>query len=153
MTVATAATDDLVREFHEATGQEAANYPTPPDTALARFRGRLITEEFKEVMEVLERLAAHQEMSPDDKMALLAKLLGELCDLRYVIEGTAVSLGLPMERAYRDIHAANMRKRWPDGTFHTNDYGKVIKPPGWKGADMTDHVPPILDVTYSEVSR
>jgi predicted HAD superfamily Cof-like phosphohydrolase len=139
-------TDALVREFHEAVGQDAHSYPTPPDTALARLRGRLISEEFREVIEILERLAAHQEMTIDEKLELMARLLGELCDLRYVIEGTAVSLGLPMEDAYRDIHAANMRKRWSDGAFHFNGYGKVIKPPGWTGADMRKHVPPIIDL-------
>jgi predicted HAD superfamily Cof-like phosphohydrolase len=140
-------TDSLVREFHEQAGQEAANYPTPPDTGLARHRGRLITEEFREVMEKLEKLAAQCGiLTLDEKLETLADLLGELCDLRYVIEGTAVAMGLPMEDAYRAIHAANMRKRWPDGTFHTNDLGKVMKPPGWEGADMRRFVPPVLDL-------
>jgi predicted HAD superfamily Cof-like phosphohydrolase len=139
-------TDDLVREFHEGAEQEHNKHPTPPNTYTARLRGRLITEEYKEVMEKLELLASHQRMPLDEKLAVMADLLGELCDLRYVVEGTAVSLGLPMEAAYRAIHEANMRKRFPDGTFHINDYGKVLKPPGWYGADMRDFVPGIIDV-------
>lgn len=138
-------TDDLAREFHEAVGLEAARHPIIPDSWLSGYRGRLITEEFREVMEILDRLTAHRDMGIDAKLELLGRLLGELCDLRYVIEGTAVSLGLPMEDAYRDIHAANMRKRFPDGRFRVSDSGKVLKPPGWEPADMHKHVPPIIE--------
>ena len=137
-------TDDLVREFHEQADQGVARRPTPPDTYLARYRGRLITEEFKEVIEELEALAAHCHTIPQ-KMDALARLLKELCDLRYVIEGTAVSMGLPMEYAYRAVHDSNMSKRWPDGTFHVNDHGKVIKGPNYAPPDMTRFVPPVID--------
>lgn len=142
---------NLVREFHElpGSGQVVARYPTPPGTTLARHRGRLITEEFKEVMEHLEALAS-QRATPQQKMERLADLLGELADLVYVVEGTAVSLGLPLEAAYVATHQANMRKVWPDGTLHVNERGKVIKPPGWYDADMTDFVEPIIDGTVIE---
>jgi predicted HAD superfamily Cof-like phosphohydrolase len=129
----------LVREFHEETGQEVADYPTPPDTALARFRAKLIAEEFKEVQEELEFLASRCH-SFEAKLGALGRLLKELCDLQYVIEGTAVSLGLPLEDAYRAVHASNMSKRFPDGTFHVNDYGKVLKGPDYRPPDMSAFV-------------
>lgn len=98
-------------------------------------------------MEQLSILAS-RPLTPDQQVEALAELLGELADLVYVIEGTAVSLGLPLEDAYVAKHEANMRKVWQDGTLHTNERGKVIKPPEWYGADMTRFVPSIIDGTY-----
>lgn len=143
------ATDDLVREFHEHPGSEqpVADWPTVPDVDLARHRMRLIQEEYKEVMAELEKFAANPEMPVDEQLATLGSLLKELCDLRYVVEGTAVSCGLPMAPAYRAVHASNMSKVWDDGRFHVNEHGKVLKPPTYRPPDMERFVPPIIEGT------
>lgn len=138
----------LVREFHAQTGQEIANYPRPPDTALARFRARLIQQEFDEVQEELEILASRCK-SHGEKLEGLRRLLKELCDLQYVIEGTAVSLGLPLDAAYRAVHESNMTKRFPDGTFHVNEYGKVIKGPNYAEPDMSVFVA-VVDIEVED---
>jgi predicted HAD superfamily Cof-like phosphohydrolase len=129
-------TDDLVREFHELPGSEqaVADYPSIPSDELLRHRLRLIEEEFKEVKEVLVDLLYNPRT--EDKLELLGSLLKEMCDLRYVLDGTAVSLGLPYEDAYRAVHASNMSKVWPDGRLRVNGNGKVLKPPGYRPPNM-----------------
>jgi predicted HAD superfamily Cof-like phosphohydrolase len=141
------ATDDLVWEFHATPGsrQPLAKHPTIPSVELARHRLRLIEEEFDEVKEELERLIVGR-LSPDEAMVVLGRLLKELCDLRYVADGTCVSLGLPYEEAYRAVHDANMSKRFDDGEFHTDERGKVLKGPNYRPPDMARLVPPIIDV-------
>lgn len=138
-------TDDLVREFHEETGQAAADHPTIPDIPLIRHRLRLLKEEFEEVEEELRMLlvARRRQSDLDVTLEVMARLLKELCDLRYVADGTAVSLGLPYEDAYREVHASNMSKRFPDGKFHTNANGKVLKGPNYEPPDMRKFVPVI----------
>ncbi len=41
------------------------------------------------------------------------------------------------QSAFSIVHDANMAKRFPDGTFHRDSIGKIIKPPGWVEADLT----------------
>lgn len=127
----------VVREFHIASGQAVADYPTVPDPATVRLRIRLVKEEYKEVMEHLDWLLHHQDARLPEKLDHLRDLLGELCDLRYVVEGTAVSLGLPIDEAYEAIHEANMSKRWPGEAFMRKDEGgKVLKGPDYRKADL-----------------
>jgi predicted HAD superfamily Cof-like phosphohydrolase len=146
------ATDDLVREFHEHPGSEqpVADWPTVPSPDLARHRGRLIYEEFKEVMVELTKLMHSDERSDDENVETLGMLLKELCDLRYVLDGTAVSLGLPYAAAYRAVHKSNMTKVFPDGTFHVNENGKVLKPPGYKPPNMLRFVPATVVIHDAE---
>lgn len=136
----------IVREFHEQTGLPVADTPTnqPPDTI--RLRMRLIREEYEEVMAELQQLippTARGRINP--RLDVLARVLKELADLRYVLEGAAVELGLPINEAFEAVHASNMSKRWPDGTFHKDVGGKIIKPPSYSSPDMSRFVPQIID--------
>lgn len=128
----------LVKEFHEKYGQPAP--PGPPllsDPDLVRLRLRLIREEYEETREELEALLRTQD--PDETVRLLRLLLKELCDLRYVVEGTAVAFGLPFEAAYREVHRSNMTKQpGPPG-------GKAVKGSEYEDADIDQFVPAILD--------
>ena len=143
-------TDDLVREFHELPGSQQAvrNYPDIyPSADLIRHRMRLIEEEFKEVMDELHNLLANG-MLPETSLAAQARLLKEMCDLRYVLDGTAVSLGLPYEAAYREVHAANMSKAWDNGELQTNERGKVMKGPNYRPPDIESLLPLVLEVDH-----
>lgn len=136
-------TDDLVREFHEATGQAIGRPGQIPSDDLVRHRLRLIREEFKEVEVELKKLLGKQ--SPEEALETLGLLLKELCDLRYVADGTAVAFGLPYEDAYREVHRSNMTKRFPDGMFKSDKNGKVMKGTDYSPADMTKFVPQVIE--------
>lgn len=132
-----------VREFHIASGQPVADFPTPPSDATLRLRLRLIKEEFREVEHELELLlgANRADASVDTKLAIMADLLKELCDLRYVVEGTAVSLGLPIDEAYAHVHESNMTKCWPgEALMRKDEGGKVQRGPDYRPADMSKFV-------------
>ena len=148
-------TDDLVREFHELPGskQAARKYPELyPDPELIRHRMRLIEEEFKETMDELHSLLANG-MLPETSLAAQARLLKEMCDLRYVLDGTAVSLGLPYEAAYREVHAANMTKVWDDGELHANERGKVIKGPNYRPPNIEALLPLVLETEVEDLAE
>jgi predicted HAD superfamily Cof-like phosphohydrolase len=137
-------TDDLVREFHEAAGQTVNSHPIIPDADLVRFRLRLIKEEFKEVEEELHALLGKQ--SAEESLATLGNLLKELCDLRYVLDGTAVSLGLPYADAYREVHRSNMSKL-QGGAIKAKSNGQFAKVAKgtYTPADMSKFIPPIIE--------
>ena len=134
----------LVAEFHRATGDTVPAYPTPPDKDTARLRIKLITEEFEEVVRELRRLMLHEELGStlDDRLATMSDLLKELCDLQYVVQGTADALGLGdvFDEAYHHVHGSNMTKVWPDGTVHRRADGKVLKPDYYVSPDMSPFV-------------
>lgn len=134
----------IVREFHAAFGQPAPEQPPLAiDNALIRLRMRLIKEEYDEVMHELTALLGAGE--PNRTLEILRLLLKELADLRYVVEGTAVSLGLPIDAAYAEVHASNMSKLGPDGKPMIREDGKALKGPNYRAADMEQFVPAIIE--------
>lgn len=140
----------LVREFHEKYDLARPQEPTPGDVELVRFRMRLIAEEYKEVRnEFAKLIAVMQHGQPgaervDTILGLLGSLLKELADLRYVVEGAAVSFGLDIDSAYAEVHRSNMTKSGKRAD------GKVTKGPGYSPADMIPFVPPIIEVDSEE---
>lgn len=105
---------------------------------------RLIREECEEVVEELSKLARTQD--PDKATEIYRRLLKELADLIYVAEGCAVSFGLPIEDAYREVHSSNMSKLGKDGKPIYREDGKVLKGPNYREANMEQFVPEILDI-------
>lgn len=129
----------LVREFHAAYGQAAPEtIPCPPDPATVRLRARLIREEYEEVMAELDMLT--RASNTTTTYAICARLLKELADLRYVVEGCAITFGLDIEGAFVETHQSNMSKLGADGKPITDAGGKVLKGPNYRPADMTKFV-------------
>lgn len=128
--------------FYAIANPEAPQVPTPPSAELAKFRLRLIEEEFKEVQRELRQLALEASLgSPMEKqLGTLARLLKELADLRVVADGTAFAFGLDAEAAYDAVQEANMSKLLPDGSALRRADGKLLKGPNYREADMTQFV-------------
>ena len=129
----------VVADFHRAFDLEhPASVPLIPEPDLVRLRMRLIREEYEEVMVELGQLVHVKD--PRAAAELFGKLLKELADLRYVVEGCAVSFGLPIDDAYREVHRSNMSKLGADGKPIRDAGGKVLKGPNYREADMTRFV-------------
>lgn len=129
---------DLVREFHEKFGVAGDEEMTSENLLL---RANLIDEEFSEVMNEFwndciptDKTWTEYRINPDavDKV----KLTKELCDLLYVVYGTGVTFGLPLDVAFREVHRSNMSKLGPDGKPIYRDDGKVLKGPHYTPADI-----------------
>jgi len=84
------------------------------------YRVHLMVEELSEV---IEALASQDEL----------KLAKELADLRYVVDGTAVTYNIPIEMAFMEVHRSNMTK-----TRGIDDSRMKAKDParGYKKADI-----------------
>lgn len=135
----------LVTEFHAAFGLPRPQHPPlAPDPDDVKLRMRLIREEFEEVMAELGTLSRQQDK--EKIVANYQRLLKELCDLIYVTEGTAVSLGLPIDAAFEEVHRSNMTKLGPDGLPVKNKGGKVVKGPNYEEANMKRFVPDIITI-------
>lgn len=111
---------EMVREFHKAYSCAIAPKPTNKLTPqLLIIRKRLIDEEHKELVEAMEA----------EDMENIAK---ELCDLLYVVYGTALAYGIDVDECFREVHASNMSKLGPDGKPIYREDGKVLKGPHYR---------------------
>ena len=116
-----------VKEFHEK--MELA-IDKPYSKELMDFRLRLI---FEEVQELANAALDIEQADESERQVLLQDFLKEMCDVVYVIKGTAVSFGMDFDKAYELVHMANMSK-FP---LTKDKNGKVLKGPNYQ--------PPILE--------
>ena len=141
---------DMVAEFHAAFGATIGDTPELRDNEL---RAKLIMEEAVETVaalgfhvwanvekhgqpgESLHRQLQYFEKSyekPD-----FIEVIDGLCDLIYVILGTAVAAGIDLEPFFDEVHRSNMSKV---GGEKRAD-GKVLKPKTFTPPDLQ----PLLD--------
>ena len=113
---------EMVRDFHEAFGQRIGEKPALPDMRERALRMKLLQEEFRE----------YTEAEGDDN---LVEIADALADIIYIVCGTAVSYGIPLDELYAEVHRSNMAKL-VDGKVLRRDDGKVIKPEGWTSPDI-----------------
>lgn len=107
----------MLYEFHKAADMLGAS---KHDKKVQKLRKRLITEEYKELIEAID--AADEYW-----------IIKEACDLVYVTVGTCVQFNLPFDGPFRLVHKNNMSKS-VGGKF-TYDKGKVLKPVDYKPLD------------------
>ena len=81
---------------------------------------QLVTEEFQELWEAF---------SADD----LTEIADACADLVWVVCGLAGAMGIDLDAAWEEVRRTNWAKR---GGKH-NPMGKLQKPPGWQGPDMS----------------
>jgi NTP pyrophosphatase (non-canonical NTP hydrolase) len=115
---------DMIEEFHVAFGHPVNGFINRKQIEL---RTTLIMEETSEALEELDA-----EPNDVDKI----KLTKELADVLYVVIGTAVAFGLPLEKAFKEVHRSNMSKLGADGKPILREDGKVLKGPNYSEADI-----------------
>lgn len=125
----------LVKEFHEAFNLSVNDEPT---FKLLELRFNLCAEEHKEATEEMATLAVQvdKKATPEAIRKTKMRLTKELADNLYVIFGTAVTFGLPLEEVFEEVHRSNMSKLGDDGKPVLREDGKVLKGPNYKEADL-----------------
>lgn len=114
---------EMVEEFHQVYG---LTIDGPVTQDLIELRWDLLEEEFNEV--ISEITLPHLIDKP--------KLTKELADLMYVIIGTAISLGLPLEEVFAETHKSNMSKLGDDRRPIYREDGKVLKGPNYEPPNL-----------------
>jgi len=111
--------------FHEKFGLEAPNRPRMLDWDTTNFRHGFMQEELDEYM-----LACKDQRMDDAYDALV--------DLMYVVLGTMWMHGFPLDAGWEEVHACNMTKQRASSASESKrgSHLDVIKPPGFKPADM-----------------
>jgi predicted HAD superfamily Cof-like phosphohydrolase len=103
-----------VLEFHCAFGLPRSARPSHVGADLARLRVALLLEE---VNEFADAIAARD----------LVGIADALADVVYVTYGAAITYGIDLDAAVREVHRSNMSKLDGDGRPVLNADGKVMK--------------------------
>lgn len=111
-----------VKEFQTAVGQNVGTEAAFPDPSERVLRMRLLREEFEE----------YNQGEYHNDLENIAK---ELADIIYIVCGTAVSYGIPLDKVFDEVHRSNMAKL-VDGKPVRRDDGKILKPEGWTAPDI-----------------
>jgi predicted HAD superfamily Cof-like phosphohydrolase len=133
-----------VREFHEKVyGVPSLEKPEMPSLEVRKLRVRLIAEELYELAEAFGlsiamlgvniQILENEGAEPDLVLAADAT-----ADLKYVVIGTDVAMGVDGEPVWQEVHRSNMTK-FIDG--HRREDGKWIKGPSYSPANIA----PILE--------
>ena len=104
----------VVKEFQKAFRSNVGTTPNLPSEDERSLRIKLLKEEFDEYME--------GENNND-----LVEISDALGDMLYIIYGTAVSYGIPLDEIFLEIHRSNMSKLDEDGNPIFREDGKVLK--------------------------
>jgi predicted HAD superfamily Cof-like phosphohydrolase len=108
-----------VKAFHEKFGVETRSTPGLPSRDIQKLRHDLIHEEFFEFQGAWIN---------NDQPAHLVGIADALADMVYVIVGTALAYGIPLDAVWDEVQRSNMAKVGGP----TREDGKILKPEGWQ---------------------
>lgn len=119
-----------VRAFHERFGVPVSETPRVSSKQRTVLRMDLLAEEFGELDDALWAVV-HAARGEVDGSRALVSAADALADLIYVCIGTALELGIPLDRVWDEVHRSNMTKEAdPEG-------GKVRKGPNYEPPDIS----------------
>lgn len=125
-----------VRAFHRACDIPIADGPKLPGVHRLILRADLIYEESGETIRALgvlrQIIRSGSTLDDEEARAYYEEVADGLVDTIYVCIGAALELGIPLDRVWTEVQAANMRK----GDGPVREDGKKLKPPGWVGPDV-----------------
>ena len=109
---------DLVRKFHEVFGLPSRDSPQVkiPEEVL---RISLIAEELSEYIIAVNA-------------GDIVEIADALADLLYVIYGTGLAYGIPLDRVFAEVQRSNMTKLGTDGIPIKREDGKILKGPNFQ---------------------
>jgi len=100
---------------------------------------RLISEEYKELLEAVEACGKDMWLRPTGaENTLRENLLKELVDLVYVCHQMAATFNWDLDKAYIRVHDSNMSKLDEEGKPIYREDGKIMKGPNYFTPTLTD---------------
>lgn len=132
-----------VLEFTKLAKQDIPQTPSIPNEKTRSLRAKLILEETLEVLEELGYAPVQQvQLKQIGSIGKIEDLAKELCDLKVVTTGTAISYGFDLDVVQDAVDNNNLDKFGPGHSFR--DDGKLIKPPGFKKPNLSESIVSVL---------
>jgi predicted HAD superfamily Cof-like phosphohydrolase len=139
-----------VREFTALSGAATPDRPSPMNKDEVKFLIRMCTSELVELAQTVTNSAEEamvmvrdavgtdvkESELPNNPVAVIAGQADAAVDTWIYILNAFAKKGVNLDPVFDEVHRANMDKRFPDGTFHRREDGKIIKPPEFVEADV-----------------
>lgn len=113
--------EQMLREFHDSKRIHDGWMPAEPTAHvpdwIRSLRWSLLSEELRELGEA-------------DQWNNIEKIADGIADCIYVLAGTAVAYGIPLDAVLAEVHRSNMSKT------NTPDEGKLAKGAGYEPPDI-----------------
>ncbi|MEM3061914.1 MAG: hypothetical protein QW303_00010 [Nitrososphaerota archaeon] len=148
--------EKAVREFtEESLDIKLPNHPRLMNENEVIFLVKMMLDELYELLltvqdqynarktlnSLISNLEEHNSLiNTNEEDKIIAAQMDALVDSHYYALNAAAKVGCNLQPIFKLVHNANMAKKFPDGTFHRRDDGKVIKPPGWKEPDIINEI-------------
>lgn len=113
---------EKMQEFYKAYGLPSRVTPSLY-TDRRELRKRLLEEE-------------HDEYLLGEATNDIVEIADGLADMLYIIAGTALEYGIPLEAVFNEVHRSNMSKLGLDGKPMIREDGKVLKGPNYTPPDI-----------------
>ncbi len=124
-----------VEKFHRTFDVLVATTPGFPSVEDMERRRRLIQEEVvEELLPLLSKytLPVSRLLHSADMLNDFVEIADGIADSIYVLIGTALELGIPLDRVWKEVQRSNMAKSDPEtGEVRRREDGKILKPDGW----------------------
>ena len=114
---------DKVGIFMKTFGQQVKDKPSFSSEKINQLRLSLIKEELEELEEA---------MNNKD----LVEVADALTDILYVTYGAGHALGINLDKCFNEVQNSNMSKLGKNGKPIYNEFGKVMKGPGYFKPDL-----------------
>lgn len=124
-----------VRRFMEAGGQEVNDHPAIPSQEATELRHNLLSEEYLEHVIAVNDFELARVMGEPVSDHHFIDLADALADMVYVIAGTAITYGIDLDAALREVCRSNDTKI-VDGQLVRREDGKILKPEGYEPPDL-----------------
>jgi predicted HAD superfamily Cof-like phosphohydrolase len=121
---------ELVHKFHEIYDCHIGAEPGFPKQEIRDLRIGLLREEWEEYLEAEEQ---------NDYV----EVCDALGDMLYIIYGTCVSYGIPINEIFQEIHNSNLSKLDEQGKPIRREDGKILKGPNF----FQPNIPKIIEDT------
>lgn len=112
-----------LREFYESFNQPVQDMPMFPLPERRKLRMKLLEEEYHEYR--------YAERGND-----FVKVADALADMLYIIGGTALEYGIPLDKIFLEVHRSNMTKLDENGQPIIREDGKIMKGPNYTKPDI-----------------
>lgn len=123
---------EKLREFHTKFGHHTQSYPEIPPDNVIELREKLIREESEEY-------SGHSfDLQVTKAAGMMVSIADDLADILYVVFGTALAYGIPIDEVFDEVHRSNMTKSMLKDEKAIP--GKTLKGPDW----VPPNIMPIL---------
>jgi len=119
-----------VTKFHETYGVPILDSPEIPSWERRTLRWEIIYEEMEELRHAMA-VGLNRMIKAD-----LIEVADGIADAIYVLIGTALEFGIPLEKVWDEVQRSNMSKLDENGKPILREDGKVLKGPNFFKPDI-----------------